>query len=78
MIGIDIRYLTDDMEKGFISTGVGLFGSELLKAFSELNKNQNYILIISSKKKKLTTYNGTILFSSFFFLGIFSSIPESP
>ena len=54
MVGIDIRYLTDDMKKGVISTGVGVFCSELLRTFSELNRNRDFVLIICSEQKKLT------------------------
>ena len=51
MIGIDIRFMTRDMQDGIISSGVGLFCAEVLSGMKETDR-KGIVLIVNADQRK--------------------------
>lgn len=53
MVGIDIRFMSENMKNGIISSGVGLFCADILDGIIKNNSCQNFCLIIDHCQKRM-------------------------
>lgn len=53
MVGIDIRFMSENMRNGIISSGVGLFCADVLDGISKNNQQKHFCLIIDQFQKKM-------------------------